>query len=131
MERRYRLVETLHRWEVEVELKLAGGRRLIRTIDFEDREHPGFGPAGLVADPLHEPTQADIRDAVRGLLVDALEVEVRQWLIARAEARARSCPLPARWGDDNWLGCWAEHSFWRGDGQGGAALVQRAGVGCR
>lgn len=128
--RPYRIREALHRWEVDVEVSLGRGEVSRQSIVLEDREHPGFAPAGIAADPLHVPGAGDITDAIRSRLRGTLEQQVRAWLIRQADARAASCPLPARWSDDVWLECWAESSFWRGQGHGGAELVGHAGVEC-
>lgn len=126
--RPYRIEERLHRWEAFYEATVAG-RRLLGRIAFEDREHPGFAPAELAADPLEAPTPEAFHDALAERLLRRLEEEVQAWLRDLATERREACPAPTRW-EGGWLECWAEASFWSEGDLDGSLLIREAGVPC-
>jgi hypothetical protein len=81
-------------------------------LSFEDQEHVGFEPGGLVPDPLVEPTAADYANAFIQHAVPLVFDAVKQDSMARGAARRAQCnALPQDWGLP-WVQCWAEASLW-------------------
>ena len=82
------------------------------VLAFEDREHVGFEPARLVADPLVVPPDQAFSDAFLHELTPHLMTALQRDAQARAAARQAQCStLPANW-SPSWVQCWAEAALW-------------------
>lgn len=82
------------------------------TLRFEDVEHVGFGPAGVVADPLEIPPAQAYVDAFLRQLGPSVLAAIERDAVARAATRRAQCgEPPAEW-NLSWIQCWAESSLW-------------------
>ncbi len=81
-------------------------------LRFEDQEHVGFSPGGLVPDPLEVPTAGAYATAFIQQVAPSVFAEVQRDSVARGAARRAQCSaLPEDWGLP-WVQCWAEASLW-------------------
>jgi hypothetical protein len=85
----------------------------VGEMRFEDREHVGFGPAGLVADPLVVPPPQAYADLFLQQLAPPVLAAVKRDAQARGAVRGAQCgALPAD-GSVSWVQCWAEAALWK------------------
>ncbi len=82
------------------------------ALQFQDDEHVGFRPGGLVADPLEVPSEQTYADAFVAQLTPYVVAAVKRDAEARGAWRRSQCSaLPADWSTP-WVQCWAEAALW-------------------
>lgn|GEM_PF-2072302 len=82
------------------------------ALRFEDQEHVGFEPGGLMPNPLDMPTSVDYANAFIQHVAPSMFEAVKRDSMARGAARRAQCnALPQDWGLP-WVQCWAEASLW-------------------
>jgi hypothetical protein len=108
-----------HRWVSGFRFTLQASTPSSRPVQkvgemrFEDREHVGFQPAGLVADPLVVPPPQAYADIFLQQLAPQVFEAVKRDSMARGAVRGAQCgALPAD-GSVSWVQCWAEASLWK------------------
>ncbi|WP_224362798.1 hypothetical protein [Hyalangium versicolor] len=81
-------------------------------LSFEDQEHVGFSPGGLMPDPLEVPPTVAYADLFIRQVAPSVFTAVQKESVARGSARRAQCSaLPEDWGV-SWVQCWAEASLW-------------------
>ncbi len=108
-----------HRWKSGFRFTLQASTPSARPVEkvgemrFEDREHVGFGPAGLQADPLVVPPPQAYADVFLQQLAPHVLAAVKRDSEARGAVRGAQCgALPAD-GSVSWVQCWAEAALWK------------------
>jgi hypothetical protein len=83
------------------------------VLSFTDTEHPGLSKAGLEADPLKAPNDADFAKAFLERLTPYVVSAVKRDSAMRGSAREAWCKeQPEDW-NIPWLQCWAESTLWK------------------
>lgn len=111
----FRYVESRHVWEVawELEVSIAGqGGRSSGTLTFDDVEHVGFDPAGLVGDPLEPPVDGWADVTLSAAAAKAAGGALATDLARRATERRQACVDERGAWIPDWMQCRAEAALW-------------------